>query len=62
MVLVDEEAMLHIFYLRRGASGESFGATPLATEAKNSRLFCCTKYVALIILWRGVRRYGLFTF
>lgn len=48
--------------LRRGASGESLGATPLATDAKNSCLFCCTRHAARMILWHGVRRYGRFTF
>lgn len=48
--------------LRLGASGESLGATPLATDAKNSCLFCCTRHAARMILWHGVRRYGRFTF
>jgi hypothetical protein len=45
-----------LFYLRLGASGESAGATPRATDARNSCLFCCTRQAALMILWRGVRR------
>lgn len=48
--------------LRLGASGESLGATPLATEARNSCLFCCTRHAARMILWHGVRKYGRFTF
>src|SRR4029434_4800648 len=43
-------------------SGESLGATPRATEARNSCRFCCTKQAARMMRRRGVRRYGLFTF
>lgn len=53
---------MSVRHLCLGASGESLGATPLATEARNSCLFCCTRHAARIILWRGVRRYGLLTF
>lgn len=49
-------------YFLRGGSGESLGATPRATEARNSCLFCCTRRAALIILWHGVLRYGRLTF
>lgn len=47
---------MSVCYLRMGASGESLGATPLATEARNSCLFCCTRQAARMILWHGVRR------
>lgn len=49
-------------YFLRGGSGESLGATPRATDARNSCLFCCTRRAALIILWQGVLRYGRLTF
>lgn len=49
-------------YFLRGGSGESLGATPRATEARNSCLFCWTRRAALIILWHGVLRYGRLTF
>lgn len=51
-----------VYNLRLGASGESLGATPLATEARNSCRFCCTRHAARMILWHGVRKYGRFTF
>lgn len=49
-------------YFLRGGSGESLGATPRATDARNSCLFCCTRRAALIILWHGVLKYGRLTF
>lgn len=58
----DSEVWLLHTHLRRGASGESLGATPLATDARNSWRFCCTRQAARMIRRRGVRRYGLFTF